>query len=268
MSRASLAMYDMLEPVRAANDQLWVGVRERLRAAGVDAPDALDRQISHDGIWLQPDLVLAQTCGYPYIKMLTGKVRLVATPVYDFAGGAGTERTSFLIASETNTGKNLESFRGSVAAVNDHMSNSGSNLFRAALAPLAGGKPFFSSVKITGGHLPSIAAVAAGEADIASIDTVSWGMLDRHAPDMLKGVRIIGETPSGPGLPFITRLSASDAEVDALRNALKDAIADPALADATKALGLRGVEVLSEDDYRRLDRLGIEAAALNYPIIA
>jgi ABC-type phosphate/phosphonate transport system substrate-binding protein len=268
MARSSLAMYDSVPPVRAANDRLWQGIRDRLRAAGYEAPDMLDQETPHDDVWLKPDIVLAQTCGYPYVSYLKGKVRLVATPAYDFAGGEGTERVSFIIVPEASQAQSLEDLRGKIAAVNDWGSNSGMNLFRAALMPLARGGKFFSEVRITGGHLPSIKAVQAGDADVASIDTVTWGMLDRHRPDMLSGVRIIAETPSGPGLPFITRLTASDAEVEALRHAISATIADPAYVDAMAALGLKRIQILGDDDYDRLDAYRREAERLGYPIIA
>ncbi|MDB5522491.1 MAG: phosphate transporter substrate-binding protein [Rhizobium sp.] len=268
MPRASLAMYDSVSPVQAANDRIWQGIRDRLRAAGYEAPEALDRVISYDGIWLQPDLMLAQTCGYPYVSQLKGKVRLVATPVFDFAGGKGTERVSFIIVADSCEAESLEDLRGAVASVNDWGSNSGMNLFRAAIMPLARDGKFFSRIHISGGHLPSIKAVQDGQADVASIDTVTWGMLARHRPDMLKGVRILAESPSGPGLPYITRLDASDAEVEALRKAIADTIADPAYAGAVSALGLTGIEVLTDEDYDRLDAYRREAERLGYPIIA
>lgn len=268
MPRASLAMYDAVPPVQAANDRIWQGIRDRLRGAGYAAPEALDREISYDGIWLLPDLVLAQTCGYPYVSHLKGKVRLVATPAFDFAGGKGTDRVSFIVVAETSKAHTLEDLRGTVAAVNDWGSNSGMNLFRAAVMPLASDGKFFSGIRITGGHLPSIKAVQTGEADVAAIDTVTWGMLARHNPDMLAGVRILAESPAGPGLPYITRLDASDAEVDALRKAIADTIADPAYADAVSALGLTGIEILTDDDYDRLDAYRRQAEAAGYPIIA
>lgn len=268
MPKASLAMYDMLAPVRAANDLLWTGIRDRLRLAGIAAPDALDREISYHGIWLQPDLLLAQTCGYPFVKQLRGKVRLVATPVYNFPGGMGAERASFLVARDRNKAASLEDFRGSRAAVNEHLSNSGMNLFRAALAPLAKGEKFFSEVILTGGHQPSMQAVQEGRADIASIDTVTWGMLARHAPELLAGLRIVGETPRGPGLPFITSLATSESELETLRAAIADSISDKNLSEATDALGLTGIEILDEEHYAGLERLSAEAERLNYPIIA
>jgi ABC-type phosphate/phosphonate transport system substrate-binding protein len=268
MARSSLAMYDFAPPIQAANDRLWQGIRDRLRQQGMQAPDSLDRQGSHDSLWLAPDLVLAQTCGYPYVTALKGKVRLVATPVFAFAGGEGTERVSFIVVSAENPAATLADLRGGIAAVNDWGSNSGMNLLRAAVVPLARDGRFFSDIRITGGHLASIAAVAAGNADVAAIDTVTWGLLARHMPEWLKGVRILGQTPSGPGLPYITRLDASDAEVEALRRAISETIADPDQAGSIDALGLQRVEILSDDDYDRLDGYRREAERLGYPIIA
>jgi len=268
MARASLAMYDSWPPVQAANDRLWQGIRDRLRAAGYEAPDALDREIGYHDIWLKPDLVLAQTCGYPYVSLLKGKVRLVATPVFGFPGGEGTERVSFIVVAEASPFRSLEDLRGKTAVINDWGSNSGMNLFRAAVMPLARDGKFFSEVKVSGGHVLSIKAIRDGQADAAAIDTVTWGMMAKHAPDKLQGVRVLADSPGGPGLPYITRLSASDGEVEALRAAIASTIADPAYADAVEALGLKGIEVLGDADYDRLDAYRREAERLDYPIIA
>ena len=54
-----------------------------------DAPKALDETVRYDEAWLRPDLMFAQTCGYPYVRHLRGKVQLVATPVYDLPGCDG-----------------------------------------------------------------------------------------------------------------------------------------------------------------------------------
>lgn len=268
MARASLRMYDSWPPVQAANDRIWQGIRDRMRAAGYEAPEALDREIDYHDIWLKPDLVLAQTCGYPYVSLLRGKVRLVATPVFAYPGGQGTERVSFIIVAEDSPARHLEDLHGKIAIINDWGSNSGMNLFRAAVMPHARDGKFFSEIKVSGGHIFSIKAVQEGQADAAAIDTVTWGMVAKHAPDRLTGVRILADSPSGPGLPYITRLSASDEEVEALRAAIAATIADPAYADAVEALGLKGIEILGDGDYDRLDGYRREAERLGYPIIA
>ncbi|MBB1249254.1 phosphate/phosphite/phosphonate ABC transporter substrate-binding protein [Rhizobium sp. G21] len=230
--------------------------------------DGLDRQSHYHAVWSEPDLIFSQTCGYPYVMELREKVRLVATPIYAFAGGEGTDRASFVIAHENHPGLTLSDFRGARAAINDWMSNSGMNLFRAAIAPLAGGKPFFGSIMVSGGHVASVDAVREGLADIASVDTVTWGLLEKHAPERLAGVRIVSETPRGPGLPFITRGTTSDVELAAIRSALMDVLADPDYKSVLDTLGLKGVAILSDGDYQRLDDLRRRADAQGYTALA
>ena len=225
---ASLLMYDRPDVVQRANDALWTALRDRLRARGLEAPDRLDRSGSHDSYWLRPDLVFGQTCGYPYVEELKGKVRLVATPVFRHAGGKGARRASFIVARKDDPARSIADLAGKRVAINDWLSNSGMNLLRIAVAPHATDGRFFSEVVVTGGHMMSIAAICENRADTAAIDSISWGLHERHAPESLACVRIIGETPMGPGLPYITRLETSDAELAAIRESLAEVIADPA----------------------------------------
>jgi len=265
---ASLMMYDNPDVARRANDALWVALRDRMRAKGFETPDALDRTGSHESYWLRPELGFAQTCGYPYVSELKGKVRLVATPVFNYPGGKGARRASYIVVREDDPAQSVGDVAGYRAAVNDWLSNSGMNLFRSAVAPYAKDGRFFSDVLITGGHIDSIAAIRDGRADVAAIDSISWGMHARHAPEKIAGVRIIGETPMGPGLPYIVRASASDAEVAALRESLAEIISDPDNAPALDTLGLVGIEVLSDADYAELEAFATDAARLGYPKVA
>ena len=63
---AALPMYDWPE-ARAAVDGFWAAVRDRLRARGIDAPEALSREIGLTEGWTHPRLVLGQTCGLPLV---------------------------------------------------------------------------------------------------------------------------------------------------------------------------------------------------------
>jgi ABC-type phosphate/phosphonate transport system substrate-binding protein len=265
---ASLLMYDNPDVVQRANDALWTAIRDHLRARGFAAPDALDRNGDYHSYWLRADLALAQTCGYPYVSELKGKVRLVATPAFSYPGGKGAKRASFIVVREDYPARSLGDLRGKRAAINDWLSNSGMNLLRISVAPLAGGKPFFSDIVVTGGHLASIASVREGRADVAAIDSITWGLHARHAPEKISGVRILAETPMGPGLPYITRSDASDAEVAALREAISGALGDPLLKDAVETLGITGIEVLDDSDYAELERFRDEALRLGYPKVA
>ncbi|WP_455273977.1 phosphate/phosphite/phosphonate ABC transporter substrate-binding protein [Rhizobium herbae] len=269
MRLASLAMYASPPPLAEATAKLWDFLSEALMRAGLDeVPATLDGAVDYHQAWTQPDLLLAQTCGFPYVKHLRGKVKLVATPVYGHPGCGGPSMRSFIVVAKDSDAQSLEDLRGTRAAINQSDSNSGSNLFRAAIAPLSRHGRFFSSVIETGGHRNSIAAIAAGRADVAAIDCVTYGNVLRFDPGSLAGVRILTQTVSGPGLPFITRADASDAEIVLLRQALKQAIAEPKLAIARDVLRLKDFVVLSDTDYEPLAELERQAQRLGYPVIA
>jgi ABC-type phosphate/phosphonate transport system substrate-binding protein len=269
MRLASLAMYVSPKPLEAATVALWDFLREVLRADGLaGVPQTLDENVRYDAAWAHPGLLLAQTCGYPYVRHLRHRVRLVATPVYSHPGCDGPNTCSFIIVHKDSVARRLMDLRGATAAINEPGSNSGVNLFRAAIAPIAGGEPFFSSVVETGGHLASIDAVSAGEAHVAAIDCVTFGNTLRFDPARLLGVRVIAETVKGPGLPFITRASASDEEIAALRSALDRAMADPCLEPVRDTLSLKGFTVLSDEAYEPLVELERESRRLGYPSLA
>ena len=267
MSLASLAMYASPSPVREATALFWGALGERLRTGGVNAPVALDDEIRYDEAWLRPDLLFGQTCGYPYVRHLRGKVQLVATPVYGLPGCDGPLKCSFIIVNAASPVQSIEELRGTRAASNEPGSNSGYNLFRAFVAPHANAGRFFSSVLETGGHLASIDAVSKGEADVASIDCVTFGNTLRFDPQRVAGVRILAETAKGPGLPFITAAATPERELVILRRALAQTIADPALAGVCDTLSLRGIDLLDDTDYEVLAEFDREAARHGYPVI-
>jgi ABC-type phosphate/phosphonate transport system substrate-binding protein len=265
----SIGMYLDPPPLRQATRALWAHVRDSLRAAGMTGvPELADEALPLEAAWLHPGLLLAQTCGYPFATRLRGQVRLVATPCYDHPGCSGPISGSFLVVRTDDRAASLADLTGRCAAINYRSSNSGHNLLRAATAPFARGQPFFAEVVETGSHGASIAALAASAADIAAIDCVTWGNVARFAPERVAALRVLGETPKTPGLPLISRGSASDAEVALLRAALDRAAADPALAETRAILGLSHFATLTEADYDAVLQLERDAIALGYPVIA
>ena len=79
---ASLGMYDH-PSVHDANDLLWSEIAQNLRDLGMDhVPATLDRARPLAEIWRDPNLLLAQCCGYPLLKSLAGHLRIVGVPVY------------------------------------------------------------------------------------------------------------------------------------------------------------------------------------------
>ena len=242
---AALQMYDWPE-MRDATNAWWEGIARHL---GVSLP--LSRPDDFMAPWFRDELLLAQTCGYPFTHELKGKVKLAATPHYAADGCEGASYRSILFAREKRA---LAEFRGGVAAVNTPDSMSGMLALKLVFAPLAEQGHFFSRAVQTGGHLNSLEAVRSGEADVCAIDCVCVALAKRYRPQDLEGLVEIARSPAVPGLPWITR--AGDAA--AIREGLRQAFADPALADVRKALLLTGFSVLPESVYDLIP--GLEAA--------
>src|SRR5690606_13012577 len=147
-------------------------------------------------------------------------------------------------------------------------SHSGYNVLRAMVAPLAHGGRFFARVVQTGGHRSSILAVQEGRADVCAVDCVTHALLARHAPATLAGTRVLCESLSAPGLPFVTAGTADDDRIERLRAGLFAALADPSLAAARDALLIVGAEVLPLEAYDVMPQMAREAAAAGYRAIA
>ncbi len=232
---ASLPMYDWPE-LRGATDALWAALRDAMRARGLAAPERLARDAAH---WTDPDLALSQTCGLPYRERLHAQVTLIGAPDYGLDGcPAGFYRSALVVRAE-DRGRNPREFAGARFAFNDRDSQSGWAALETALGPRSerGGLR-------TGAHRASVQAVAAGAADIAAVDAVSWRLAQAWEQAAAR-LRTIGWTRPAPGLPMITARGC-DPEVYGAAVAAGIAAADPA---ARAALGLCGFRPFAPDAY-------------------
>jgi ABC-type phosphate/phosphonate transport system substrate-binding protein len=264
---AALPMYDFPE-IAAANDALWASIARRLRAQGLEAPERLERGRSLAALWRDPQLLFAQVCGYPYAKGLSDAVVLIATPQYAFPGCEGALHSSFVVSRADDPRRSLEAFRGSVATVNGFDSNSGMNLFRATIARVARGATFFGAVVTTDSHVASLEAVTEGRADLAAVDCVTFGLMQRLRPRLVEPIRIVAESPLSPGLPFVASARLPDATVAAVLDALASAMADGELAETLGALGLAGLHLTAPADYEQVLEIEQAAEAAGYPELA
>jgi ABC-type phosphate/phosphonate transport system substrate-binding protein len=264
---AILPMYDF-PWTAAANDAVWTAISARLAEAGVQSPTRVTRGGDLAALWRHPALIFGQICGYPYASGLKDVVTLIATPEYSFPGCEDASHRSFIIRRASDSRCALKEFRGAVAALNAHDSNTGMNLFRAMIAPIAGGVAFFSSIVVTGSHEASVAAVDNGQADLASIDCVSFALLGRGRPELVERVAVVAESPLLPCLPFIASTSLPAPTIDAVREALFAGLADPALGETRMALGLKGARVATPAEYDWVIEIEREAAAVGYAQLA
>ncbi len=268
MAVASLPMYDLPE-LRAATDAWWQGLAQAFRREGIaDVPDGLDRREAYKDVWLAPDLLFSQTCGYPLTHALAGRVELVATPCYDAEGCEGPNYCSVVVVAADSTASAIGDLRGGRCAINGLDSQSGCNALRSLVAAASKEGRFFGRVALTGGHQASLALVASGQADVAAIDCVTHGLLARYRPQTLSCTRVLCRTASAPGLPNITRASADADLLRRLRAGLERAFADAALAEVREALMLVDMSIIPLSAYDAIAGMENAAIAAGYPEVA
>jgi ABC-type phosphate/phosphonate transport system substrate-binding protein len=259
---AALPMYDLPE-LGPITDAFWRAIAERLEDAGLRPPASLTRTADYHAIWRNPALLLGQACGYPIIKQLKSAVQIVATPIYGSLSCQGFEHCSFFIVDAKARHRTLPDLRGSVCAVNGYDSNTGMNLLRAAIAPIAKGSRFFRSVIVTGAHRKSLEAVASGQADVAAIDCVSFAHFQHFNPEVTARVSKIGRSLSTAVPPFITAKN-DPGILRILREALHDVALAPGLKSIRSALNIEGFAFETDADYERLSIIENNAVTLGY----
>lgn len=259
-------MYAFCDPLRDAWRRLLQGLPVILGdARNGDAGRARVTFDTSDRAYRSDSMLIGHTCGYPYIIKWRDSHVPVAVPVFDLPGCRGHEYSSWFVCRASDDRDELGRFAGAVVAVNHQDSNSGMNVLRHAISGVASGQRFFSNVLVSGSHLASMAMVARGQADIAAIDAVTLHYVRALDPSHCDGLRVIGQSVSTPGLPFIMhRQSRTDPArlVEALNRALRDV--GP---EVRSLLCLTEFRPAADSDYDLLDQLRREAIRAGYPTL-
>ena len=258
---AALPMYNVSPALAADWHALLADVLRRVEpSAAIVEPEDLH------AFWRRPDLLLSQTCGYPYVLGLHEHVQLIATPQFDAPGCEGANYSSVLVTRNDATFDSLEALRGARAAFNSSDSNSGYSALRHAIAPHAIDGRFFGATLETGSHLGSMRAVVDDRADVAAIDCVTLAFARDAYPELTGRLREIGYTRSSPGLPLIASKLVTPETADALRNALDEALT--AQPERAQRLKLKGFSHLPPEAYESIRQMENEARVANYARLA
>ena len=240
---ASLPMYDWPE-MRDAHDEFWGQLTKRFQAAGINAPSLLRHDASDESHWLDRDLLVGQTCGYPYSTRLHGRVKYLATPVYEVEGCNGPNYSSALVVHRQSnwTLDNLQTAR---FAYNSRDSLSG---YRSVKQMFGKPERFFEAMIETGSHRTSAACVADASADVAALDAVCWHLLQQFEPQTAQTLKVIGWTKKQPALPLITSLQTPDKTITMMQSILTG-------FNEKNALAISGFKILASDAYDTIARL-------------
>jgi ABC-type phosphate/phosphonate transport system substrate-binding protein len=169
-------------------------------------------------LWHHPALLFGQTCWAPMEFGLSAYVALLNEPDYHAVeGGRGGLYSSAIVMRRaevpSSTGVKapadgladipISLIRGKRFAFNGTDSMSGHHGFKRDLEKTGETLDIFSALIATGSHRSSIQAIAADEADFATIDTRSWHLARRYEP-AAQHLTVVGWTALRPGCPFIS----------------------------------------------------------------
>jgi len=244
-ARVELAFYPF-EDVRWAYHELWSAVAARCDWVARE-PSWPDDPTT---IWHSSEKFVSQTCGWPLVTYLADKVRVVGTFRHTTPESASHFYRSVVVGRVDGTPFD---FQGAIGAINETDSLSGwISLIAAIFGPQ---ETWRGPFRVTGSHEESIRMLGRGEADVASIDSVTFAHFKRLYPEIISSLFVICNGPLVPCLPIITHKSVTDAELATLRDALGHASRDKSLSRATSTLFISGFDPLDLDDYLPLRNL-------------
>lgn len=216
-------------------------VRDNLRASGITAPDALDRETNYMTGWGRPDLVLGQICNLPLRANFLDKVTIIGAADYGISDCPAGHYNSVFLVHRDAAGDTPRDFVKARFAANSLMSHSG---YGAPQAWAQSKGCLFRAPMITGSHDRSAAMVADRRADIAAIDAQTWMQQQRDMPQAAD-LRVVGVTGHAPCMTFITHQGQDPATHF---SSIADAIAGLNEQDQ-ESLGLRQIVSLPDADY-------------------
>jgi ABC-type phosphate/phosphonate transport system substrate-binding protein len=237
---ASLGMYPF-GPLRPAWETLWAAVRARVPWAPLEL--TWNRAVQDH--WVDPACTVSQACGWPVATTLRETVTVAGAFALALPEADGHRYRSVFVA---NRARPLASFVGSDTTVAANSEDSLSGWVSLQAATVGVGHPWPGPIRWTGAHVKSARSVLSGQADIASIDELTWAHLRRLEPDLVDGLHVVGRGPWIPSPAIVTR----DDRVDELREGFAEAMADAATRTARATLLLAGFVAVDDDEYRRL----------------
>lgn len=254
-------MYNWPEAIEGLNP-FWAALHQGLRREGFSVKNTIEKDRDAYDVWLDPELLLSQTCGFPYVTRLRDQVKLVATPHYAVQGCEGPFYRSVILKRCSDTRQTLKDFSAARAAVNSFRSQSGCNALLGTLVREGVAAPFLKELVKSGSHRRSMEMVVTGCVDICAIDAVCWRLMQDFVPDIARQLCALTWSDAQCGLPFITSIGTSESEVLSLRKHLQEALSTA--GSGVAGCYISGFSVLSDSDYQGITAMADAANAAGF----
>ena len=266
---ANARMYAVTPAVEAS----W---RELLGHVAADAGLALDyvpypAPQPLEELWKRPDMAAVFMCGFPVALGLVPVIPLAAPiPRAPWALGRAVYRSNLIVREDAPYRMLEETFGGRAGWTVAH-SHSGFNAFRHHLLGYrTAARPTLyremADNLVTARRV--LDRVREGLMDVGPLDAYWHLLIERHAPELTRGVRTLASTATAPMPAFVAAAGAPADLVARLRSAFTAAARRPwfaPLADQLLLDGFAEVGTASFDPLLEWDR---EAIAAGYPLPA
>ena len=203
-------------------------------------------------LWTDGDLFFSQCCGYDVVNRYKNHLRVLATPWFTAPGCCNGDYASTIVVHEDSPYRDVLDMFGKIVVINGPESQSGMNALFSLVAPGSCKGRYFSEVKISGSHAASLEVIKNGDADIASVDCVTYELIRRYRPNVIDGTRCLGLTCPAPSPPYVTRKNVGKDIKDRMKIALMQAFCDPALNEVRQTLLLGDIELTDVEPYNRI----------------
>lgn len=198
-------------------------------------------------------------CGLPYTRR-SAALEPLAAPVQagERYGGQPIYFSDLLVRAESPFAS-LADLRGARWASNEPGSLSGHVIMLAHLAAIGARQGFFGSARETGSHLASLAALLAGEADVAAIDSTVLDLATRDDPGPLERLRVVATLGPNPAPPFVVARSVPAVLRERLRATLTTLHTHGAGRAALELAGIARMAPTHDSDYNPIRILAASA---------
>jgi ABC-type phosphate/phosphonate transport system substrate-binding protein len=243
-------MYDFPE-VHSSTMQIVEVLATSLSAIGLDAHADVPNASVHADLmhhWSSDATLLSQSCGLPFMEELHQFVNVIGTPLWtDVSDVRGWYRTVIVVPESLDI-TSIDQADGLRPVVNNTQSLSGWCSLGVALANATNDSGVVTPFVQSGGHAASLQMLQDKDADIASIDSVTFRLLSRHRPELVNNVRVIGYGPLVPATPIIGSKS-STVDADELYRVVSGVFGRSELQAALGNIGICGFVRLANSDY-------------------
>jgi ABC-type phosphate/phosphonate transport system substrate-binding protein len=253
--------------MRPAVNAFWASLRQYFVTAGVnDVPPLLDRD-RPPGLDPTAECLFTQTDSYALFTTAKNQFQVLASPAYTATGCKGTLHCSYIVVRDTSYIDRLEDLRDKTIAINEMNSNAGMNMPRYVFSRGHKNGQFFGRVVVSGSHALSADMVNTNRADAASIDCITFALLQKYRPAAVARLKIIAESPDARTPPFVTSRRTNAKEVAAIKGALYAFFSDSATAKVRESMLLGGIEFVDESAYASVMKMEQEAVKYGYPAL-